>query len=192
MVHSRKLKKRSGVRACLHGGGGPQISEVTCGGSPHLSCKRDQIKMRDYVERRVSHQSGLPYLSGVPHLHVNRPLRGWTHSCIISKLFIHLGALQLFNTWTFLTAQPSFNFRNENLATMVPANETECIMLYHNLSSPPYFLFQNKTYDFVYHPWNQQKCFLKVPSNVIFITKLHGPLTRPFAASYSHGTKPPC
>ena len=76
VVHSRKLKKRSGVRACLHGGGGPQISEVTCGGSPHLSCKRDQIKLRDYVERRVSHQSGLPYLSGVPHLHVNRPLRG--------------------------------------------------------------------------------------------------------------------
>ena len=28
----------------LRGGGGPQIGEVTCGGSPHLSCKRDQIK----------------------------------------------------------------------------------------------------------------------------------------------------
>ena len=54
--------------------GGPQIGEVTCGGSPHLSCKRDQIKMRDYVDRRVTHQSGLPHLPGVPHLHVNRPL----------------------------------------------------------------------------------------------------------------------
>ena len=42
------------LRACLHGGGGPQIGEVTCGGSPHLSCKRDQIKMRDYVDRRVT------------------------------------------------------------------------------------------------------------------------------------------
>ena len=40
--------------ACLHGGGGPQIGEVTCGGSPHLSCKRDQIKMRDYVDRQVT------------------------------------------------------------------------------------------------------------------------------------------
>ena len=38
-------------RACLHGGGGPQIGGVTCGRSPHLSCKRDQIKMRDYIER---------------------------------------------------------------------------------------------------------------------------------------------
>ena len=28
--------------------GDPQVGEVTCGGSPHLSCKRDQIKMRDY------------------------------------------------------------------------------------------------------------------------------------------------
>ena len=27
----------------LHGGGGPQVSEVTCGGSPHLSGKRDPI-----------------------------------------------------------------------------------------------------------------------------------------------------
>ena len=62
------------LRACLHGVGGPQIGEVTCGGSPYLSCERDQIKMRDYVDRRVTHQSGLPYLPEVPHLHVNRPL----------------------------------------------------------------------------------------------------------------------
>ena len=31
-------------RACLHGGAGPQIGEVTCVGSPHPSRKRDQIK----------------------------------------------------------------------------------------------------------------------------------------------------
>ena len=41
-------------RACLHGGGGPQIGVVTCGGSPHLSCKRDQIKMRHYMDRRIT------------------------------------------------------------------------------------------------------------------------------------------
>ena len=35
------------VRACLHEGEGPQIGEVTCGGSPQLSCKRDQMEMRD-------------------------------------------------------------------------------------------------------------------------------------------------
>ena len=28
-------------------GGGAQIVEVACGGSPHLRCKRDQVKMRD-------------------------------------------------------------------------------------------------------------------------------------------------
>ena len=60
-------------RACLHGGGGPQIGEVTCGGSPCLSCKRDQIKMIDYIDRWVTHQSRLPHLPGVPQLHVNRP-----------------------------------------------------------------------------------------------------------------------
>ena len=43
----RETSRNVLVRACLHEGGGPQIGEVTCGGSPHLSCKGDQIKMRD-------------------------------------------------------------------------------------------------------------------------------------------------
>ena len=30
------------------------MGEVTSGGSPHLSCKRDQIKIRDYMDRRVT------------------------------------------------------------------------------------------------------------------------------------------
>ena len=38
-------------RACLHEGGGPQVGEVICGGLPHLTCKRDHIKMRDYMNR---------------------------------------------------------------------------------------------------------------------------------------------
>ena len=56
------------LTACVHGGGGPQIGEVTRGRSPHLSCKRDQIKMRDYMDRRVT-----PPTWG-PHLHLDRPL----------------------------------------------------------------------------------------------------------------------
>ena len=35
--------------------------------------ERDHIKIRDYMDRGVPHQSGLPNLPGVPHLHVNRP-----------------------------------------------------------------------------------------------------------------------
>ena len=30
-------------RASLHGGGRPQVGEVSCGGSPRLTCKRDHI-----------------------------------------------------------------------------------------------------------------------------------------------------
>ena len=41
-------------KACLHRGGGPQIGEVACGGSFHLSSKRDKIKMKDYMNRRVT------------------------------------------------------------------------------------------------------------------------------------------
>ena len=50
----RERQKSNRLRACLHDGGGPQIGEVTCSGLPHLSCKRDQIKMRDYMDRRVT------------------------------------------------------------------------------------------------------------------------------------------
>ena len=42
------------LRACLLEGVGPQIGEVTYGGSPHLLCKRDQIKMKDYMDRLVT------------------------------------------------------------------------------------------------------------------------------------------
>ena len=42
------------TRVCLHGDGGPQVGDVTCGGSTHLSCKRDQIEMGDYMDRRVT------------------------------------------------------------------------------------------------------------------------------------------
>ena len=30
------------------------MGAVKCGGSLHLSCKRDQIKMRDYMDRQVT------------------------------------------------------------------------------------------------------------------------------------------
>ena len=61
------------IRACLHEGGGPREGEVTCGGLPHLTCKRAHIKMRDYMDRRVTPPWGLPRLPEFPHLHVNRP-----------------------------------------------------------------------------------------------------------------------
>ena len=47
------LQKQS-LRACLHEGGRPQVGEVTCGGLPLLTCKRDHTKMIDYMDRRVT------------------------------------------------------------------------------------------------------------------------------------------
>ena len=102
------------LRACLHGGGGPQIGEVTCGGSPHLSCERDQIKMRDYVDRRVTHQSGLPHLPEVPHLHVNRPLvvssvSGFLVLCYCCYFVFFFQFLFILSCFCF-SFQPSFPF----------------------------------------------------------------------------------
>ena len=45
MTHCAESKRE---RACLHGGGGSQVGEAKYGWSPHLSCNRDQITMRDY------------------------------------------------------------------------------------------------------------------------------------------------
>ena len=54
-VHDQPARQEGkSLRACLHGGGGLQVGELTCGGSPHLSCKRDQIEMRDYMDRWVT------------------------------------------------------------------------------------------------------------------------------------------
>ena len=44
-----------GLKACLHGGGGPLVGEVTCGGSPRLSRKREQSKMRDYMHGQAGY-----------------------------------------------------------------------------------------------------------------------------------------
>ena len=43
-------------------------------GSPHLSCKRDQINIKFIWAGGLPHLSGLFNLPGVPHLHVNRSL----------------------------------------------------------------------------------------------------------------------
>ena len=44
------------------------------GGSPHLSCKRNQIKMRGYIDRRVTPDKRVTSLTWGPHLHLNRTL----------------------------------------------------------------------------------------------------------------------
>ena len=42
------------LRTCLHGGRKPHIGEVTYVWSPHQSCKRAFINIRDYMNRRVT------------------------------------------------------------------------------------------------------------------------------------------
>ena len=64
----------TGMSSCLHGGGGSQTGGVKCGGSPHLSCKRDKLKTSDYMDRRVTPPKRFTSPTWGPHLHVNRPL----------------------------------------------------------------------------------------------------------------------
>ena len=80
------------LTACLHGDGGPRVGEVTrLGGatllsiqsliwSPHLSCKRDQIEIKNYIDGRVT-----------PHKRVTSPIWGpmWTGPKSQKKNWIH-------------------------------------------------------------------------------------------------------
>ena len=81
--------KKDNLRACLHEGGGPQIGEVTCGGLPHLTCKRDHIKMRDYIDRwvtppkRVTSRTWGP---PPPYKHALHPV----YFYLFTYLFIHV------------------------------------------------------------------------------------------------------
>ena len=61
---------RQRFRACLHGGGGPQIDEVTYGGHPTYHVNAIKLNWE------IVWTGGLPHLPGVPHLHVNRPIVG--------------------------------------------------------------------------------------------------------------------
>ena len=55
-------------------GGTLRVGEVKYGGSPHLSCKRDQIKMRDYIDKRVTPPKRVTSPTWGPPPHLNRPL----------------------------------------------------------------------------------------------------------------------
>ena len=72
------------LRACLHEGGGPQVGEVTCGGLPHLTCKRDHIKMRDCMDRRVTPPKRVTSPSWGPPPPCKQALRG-SYSCSDGK-----------------------------------------------------------------------------------------------------------
>ena len=72
------------LRACLHEGGGPQVGEVTCGGLPHLTCKRDHIKMRDYMDRRAT-----------PPKRVTSPIWGTPPPCKWALNITNMGCLTM-------------------------------------------------------------------------------------------------
>ena len=109
------LAWNSYFRACLHKGGGPQVGEVTWGGLPHLACKRDYIKMRDYMDRRVT-----------PPKRVTSPTWGTPRPCkqalsrdTFGSLKIGLFSQFCFQDFSVETAQiqnfPSYHCRGVNL-----------------------------------------------------------------------------
>ena len=66
----------------------PDRCEVTSGGSvPHLSSKRDHIKMKRIIwTGGLPHLRELLHLPGVPHLHVNRPQEKDVETLVVNVL----------------------------------------------------------------------------------------------------------
>ena len=76
LYHGNMIPYHSPLRACLHGGGGPQIVEI--GAASHPTYHVNVIKLKweiiwtggaGYPPKRVTSPTWDP-----PHLHVNRPL----------------------------------------------------------------------------------------------------------------------
>ena len=102
--------------ACLHEGGGPQVGEVTRGGLPHLTCKRDHIKMRDYMDRwvtlpkRVTSPSWGPPPPCKQTLNLDRPCLLPEASChsTLSMRFGSRGPSEQVVSFSFTTKYNSF------------------------------------------------------------------------------------
>ena len=77
-------------RACLHEGWGPQVGELTCGKLPHLTGRRDHIKMRDYLDRRVTPPKRVTSPNWSPPPPCKRAIKDWLHrlTVTISRLLI--------------------------------------------------------------------------------------------------------
>ena len=82
----------------LHKGGVPQV-EVTRSGSPHLSCKHDQIKMKDYihVDRRDNSPKRVTLPTWSPP-----PLCKQALSCIIMVKRVFLWVILRCGYWNVL------------------------------------------------------------------------------------------
>ena len=77
-------------RACLHEGGGPHEGEITCSKLPHLTCERDHIMMRDYLDRRVTPPKRVTSPTWSPSPPCKQTVKDWLHrlTVTISRLLI--------------------------------------------------------------------------------------------------------
>ena len=92
------------LKACLHGGGGPQIGEVTHVAG-HLSCKHDQIKMGDYMDRWATSPTWGPPPS------CKQALKVWWKTLHSNKFFVKRGPPLI--SVQLLTFTPSKRFTIE-------------------------------------------------------------------------------
>ena len=114
-LHGKILPRLSGL---------PGLADraTRLGGSPNLSCKRDQIKMRDYMDRRVTPPKRVtsPTWGPLLHLHVNRPSEGRENSCKCGEghyLLLWRHSLITHDKHYIIMAWTFFYFRDKILQT---------------------------------------------------------------------------
>ena len=145
------------LRACLHEGGEPQVGEVTCGGLPHLTCKRDHIKMKDYMDRRVT-----------PPKRVTSPIWGTPPPC---KQALRMSAWEATgpsgNHLVSFSLELWYQDSQENKTNCSLGICIKCIMSWRLKQGFPndlvhfswYVIFMLKMCFSFSLPWVQRKCF---------------------------------
>ena len=89
-----------------------------CSGPPHLSCKRDQIKMRDYVDRRVTSPTwGPPSPCKQAHfvVSVRTGFSGFHTRCACRAVVLLINPVVIDVFVVALKFKSSFNGMNANL-----------------------------------------------------------------------------
>ena len=106
---------------------GPQLGEVTCGGLPHLTCKRDHIKMKDYMDRRVA-----------PPKRVTSPIWGTPPTCkqaLSNHSTRHLDSWQTYYTSTQWVSYIKLVFFSNSVFNLFP----QCFKHFFQYSFLQYF-----------------------------------------------------
>ena len=124
-------RSKTSLRACVREGGGPQEGEVTCGKLPHLTCKCDHIKMRDFMDRRVTSPTWGPPPPSKQALSAK--------SLIWHLFLIFFFLLERFCSWPYFESEDSMDHLHDGVILLLRPESFSFFLSYLNSVIPMRF-----------------------------------------------------